>query len=125
MVEQQLHDAISSASVISLCGSRIYPLVLPTTVELPAIHYAFIAGNSKTTQDTFGSQRYLVEVNCWGERYKDAVDLRYAVVTALSQYNQGGTMIQYMQSTDFYDEELLTYRAMAEFYIFHNFVPLT
>jgi hypothetical protein len=121
VIEQVLYSALSSSSSITaLCGNRIYPLLLPTEVTLPAISYRFVDGSSKTTQDTLGNQRYRVEVNCWGATYSDAVTLRAAVVLALSQYNESGVLIQFQQPTDDFDHELLQYRAIAEFYLFAN-----
>jgi hypothetical protein len=122
MIEQQFFAALSTpAAVTAICGNRIFPLVLPTVVQLPAIHYSFVGGSSQATQDTYGAQRYRVEVNCWGESYGDAVTLRHAVIAALDQYNQSGIFIEFLQSTDFFDHELLQYRAMTEFYVHSNF----
>jgi hypothetical protein len=65
-----------------------------------------------------GVQRYRVEVNCWGDTYDDAVSLRYAVVKALSGYTSGNSSIQYLMPQDDFDNDLLQYRATAEFYVF-------
>jgi hypothetical protein len=122
MVETDFYTALSSpAAITALCASRIYPLLLPTEVVLPAIDYSFVGGSSASTFDTTGTQKYRVEVNCWGETYADSVTLRAAVVAALNCYVNGKTSIQFLQPTDFFDHELMQYRAMAEFYIFTSF----
>lgn len=122
MIETDFYTLLSSqAAVTDLCGSRIYPVVLPTGPTLPAIHYLFVGGSSQATQDTRGTQRYRVEVNSWGTTYGDAVTLRAAVVNSLDQYNQNGLFIRFLQNTDFFDHDLLQYRAMAEFYVHSNF----
>jgi hypothetical protein len=122
MVETDFYTILSSpAPIQEICGSRIYPLVLPDAVVLPAIHYAFVGGSSTSTFDTRGSQKYRVEVNCWGETYGDAVTLRAAVAAALDGYNNGRIKINFLQPTDFFAHELLQYRACAEFYLYTNF----
>jgi hypothetical protein len=51
------------------------------------------------------------------------VTLRHAVIAALDQYNQSGVFIEFIQSTDFFDHELLQYRAMVELYVYANLTP--
>jgi hypothetical protein len=124
MVELIFDDILrSSERVAHLATGGIHPAALPTEVALPAIHYLFVGGGSQATQDTFGSQRYRVEVNCWGNSYSHAVTLRHAVIAALSQYSDRGVFLSFIQPTDFFDHDLRQFRAMAEFYIFANFTP--
>jgi hypothetical protein len=110
-----------STSIAALATGGIYPAALPKDATFPAIHYLFVGGSSKATQDTFGTQRYLVEVNAWGDSYEDAVTLRHAIISALSQYSANGVFISYIQPTDLFDHDLLEFRAMAEFYVTSNF----
>jgi Protein of unknown function (DUF3168) len=111
-----------SPSITALAVGGIYPTALPKDQSVwPAIHYLFVGGSSKATQDTYGSQRSRVEVNCWGTSYNDAVTLRHAVIAALAQYSANGVFIQFIQPTDFFDYELLEFRAVAEFYVYSNF----
>ena len=113
----------ASSAVTTLATGGIYPAALPKDATFPAIHYLFVGGSSQATQDTYGTQRYRVEVNAWGKSYNDAVTLRHAIVAALSQYSANGVSITFIQPTDFFDHELLEFRAMAEFYVFANFNP--
>lgn len=126
MIEQKLFSILSApfSSISALCATRIYPLVLPNDVQLPAIHYSFIASSSKATQDSRGSQRYRVEVNCWGNSYSDAATLRHAVVTELDQYNQDGVFISWLSNMDLFEHDALQYRCMVEFYVYSNFQPV-
>jgi hypothetical protein len=119
MIETVFRSALTSAtSVTAIVGTRIYPLVLPTDPTLPAIEFTFVAGLNIPTMDSMGVQKYRVEVNCWGDTYDDAVSLRYAVVKALSGYTSGNSSIQYLMPQDDFDDDLLQYRATAEFYVF-------
>lgn len=119
MVETDFYTALSSAaSVIALCGTRVYPLALPTDPTLPAIDYKFVGGANTPTFSSLGVQRYRVEVNCWGNTYSDAVTLRYTVIKALAGYQSGNTIIQFLMPQDDFDSDLLQYRAIAEFYVY-------
>jgi hypothetical protein len=118
MVESSFFTALTTASAVTaICGARIYPLVLPKDSTLPAIDYKFVGGSNTPTFDSMGIQRYRVEVNCWGNTYADAVNLRLAVVKALSGYTSSNMAITYLMPQDFFDPELLQVRALAEFYV--------
>jgi hypothetical protein len=106
-----------STSVASLTGGRIYPVILPSEVILPAIHYLFVGGSSDPTFTTSGTQKYRVEINCWASTWGAAKALRAAVIHTLNGYQDGNTTIQFLMNRDFYDHELLQFRAIAEFYI--------
>jgi hypothetical protein len=108
----------SSAPVAALCGKRIYPLLIPQDSPMPAVDYSFVGGSATATLTTTGVQRYRVEVNCWGTTYSDAVTLRAAVIAALNGYLDTNMSIQLIQPRDFFDHELLQYRAMVEFYVY-------
>jgi hypothetical protein len=121
MIETQVYSILSSSTALkAICGSRIYPLVLPNESPMPAISYSFVGGSSKSTQDTQGNQKYRLEVNCWGKKYLDSVTLRNAVITLLGSYSQDGIFISYLQPIDFYEDDLLEYRCLAEFYVYFN-----
>jgi hypothetical protein len=119
MIESAFYSVLANCPAITaLAGSRIYPLVIPEDSTLPAIDYGIIGGSSTPTFTTPGTSRYRVEINCWGHTYGDAVTLRGAVITNLSGYLDVNMSIQLIQPQDFFDHELLQYRAMAEFYIY-------
>lgn len=120
MIETDLFAALSTATAITaLASTRVYPVVLPTDPTLPAMTYMFIGGSGQPSFDTRGMQKARVEINCWGNTYSDAVTLREAVILTLAGYSDENFSAMYMQSTDFFDHELLQYRAMAEFYVFY------
>lgn len=118
MIESTLYSILSSAPAITaITAARIYPLVLPEGSPLPAIDYSIVGGAAKSTQDTRSTVRLRWEVNCWGASYGDAVTLRNTVVQSLDNYVGQGVNIQYLMPHDFFDHELLQYRAIAEFYV--------
>jgi hypothetical protein len=122
VIEQLLYALLSSTtSITAITGPRIYPLQLPQDPTLPAIEYSFIGGSSSPTFTTRGNKRYRVQIDCWGNTYAEAVTLRSAVKDALDGYSDGQMSILLISPRDFFDHELLQYRAMAEFYILSNF----
>jgi hypothetical protein len=119
MVESALYTALSSAAIVTaLASTRIYPLLVPTDSSLPAVDYSIVVGTSKGTFTTRGMGTYRVEVNCWGATYADAVNLRAAVSKALDGYTDGTITVRIIGPRDFFDYELLQYRAMVEFYVY-------
>jgi hypothetical protein len=121
LIEQDVYTALSTDSTVTaIVASRIYPVALPKDPTLPAIDYRFVAGSNTPAFGTSGAQRYRIEVNCWGNTYADAVTLRNAVVKALSGYRSGNTSISYLMPQDFFESDLLQFRACAEFYVLAN-----
>jgi hypothetical protein len=112
---------LASAAITDICSGRIYPVRLATDAPMPAIHYMFISGVSKPTLDSRGSQKYRVEVSCWGDSYNDAVTLRAAVVSALDQTVSANLYIEFLMNTDLDDHQTLQYRCLCEFYVYSNF----
>jgi hypothetical protein len=117
MVEHVLDSLLASSTAITAITPRIYPLVLPNEAVLPAVEYLFVGASSKPTFSTRGITTYRVEINCWGNSYADAVALRDAVKNTLSGYTDGVTTIQFLSQMDLFDEQLLQYRAVCEFYL--------
>jgi len=111
---------LASQPITAICNNRISPVRLPTNATMPAIHFMFVGGSSQLTQDGQGTQRYRVEVSCWGNSYADAVTLRAAVVTTLNGYKANNLFITFLQNIDFDDHETLQFRALAEFYLYSN-----
>ena len=118
MIEQTLYSLLSSSTAITAITPRIFPLVLPTDVILPAIDYRIVASTAKATFDTSGTLRFRVEVNSWATQYADAWTLRDAVISTLNRWSDGSTSIQFLMSQDFFDHELLQCRCATEFYVY-------
>ena len=119
MIEQAFYTILSTSTAITaLVASRIYPIVISENSHLPAIDYSFVGGSASPTLTTTGTQKYRLEVNCWGSTYADAVTLRNAVIGTLNGYLSPTMSIQFLMPRDLFDDTLLQYRAIAEFYIY-------
>ena len=121
MIEIDFRTALTSASGVSaLVGSNIYPVVLPTDPTLPAIDYNIVAGSVDGTFNCRGTTKLRFEVNCWAADYLDAITLRSAVIDALDGLRTLTFVSRFLASQDFFEHDLLQYRACVEFYVWFN-----
>jgi Protein of unknown function (DUF3168) len=119
MIETDLFSVLSAAaSITAITGANIFPVALPTKPILPALTYKFVGGTAKPTFGTGGVTRARVQIDAWGLRYLDAINLRAAVVEAMNGYIDQNMTVELIQTIDDFDYELLQFIAIAEFYIF-------
>lgn len=128
MIEAGLFSLLSTtAAITTLCGTRIYPAVLPTIPTYPCLRYKLISAKAEPTLSTSGYQRWRIQFDCFANTYASAVALRAAIRSALEGYR--GTLIdgtylqdaQFIQLGDDYEDDPRVYCAMSEFYLFFNF----
>ena len=119
MIETLIPQLLNaSTAVTSLIGTRIYPVYLKNNATLPALDFKIISATPDPTFQTEGMTRYRVEINCWGNTYSDAVNLRAAVKASLNGFYDGHTVVRFLSIQDFGEDTLLQYRALIEFYVF-------
>lgn len=79
-------------TVAALVGTRIYPLVVPQDVALPAISYQKISGVREYAHDApLGFASVRIQVNCVDDDYDGAKALAAAVRGAMSGYSGTAT----------------------------------
>lgn len=104
-LEQALFNYLSTyAGLVSLLGTRVYPLRLPQGPTYPAITYFKV---SNTRVRTMGAPnlggRPRVQVSCWGETYASAKAVANQVRAALDGYGPatmggvGGLVVKAVQ----------------------------
>jgi hypothetical protein len=127
VIEAGLFSLLSTTSAITtLCGTRIYPAVLPTDPTYPCVLYKLISAKPSPTLSTSGFQRWRVEFDCFGQTYASAVAVRSAIRSTLEGYRgtlTDGTLLQdaqFVQLGDFYEDGARVYRCMLEEYLFFN-----
>lgn len=119
---------LSGESTISaVVADRIYPLLLPEGVALPAITFQAAGGRSMPTLATSGMQQPRIQIDVFGATYEDADAGRLALRKFLNGY-QGtladGTYLQnvdLIQQSDTYEEYPRQFRCMLEFYFYFDF----
>jgi hypothetical protein len=118
VIEATINSILTTTAGITAITTSIFPVSLPQGTLPPAIwaDYKIVAGSNKPTFNTGGMFRTRIGIDCWATRYLDAANLRAAVITALHGYTDGSISILYLSAQDFFDDVLLQYRALAEFY---------
>ena len=90
-IEALLYSILTAdPGVSALVGLRVYPLVVPQEVDLPAIAYQTISGRPDYTLEPPGGRvmlnRARIQLTCQGSTYAEAKGLALAVRSALSGY---------------------------------------
>jgi len=126
MIELGFRTLLANETTISsIVADRVMGMVLDINPVLPAITVQVISSvsgqNLNGVQDL---QRMRVQVDCWGENYKDAVKLRGAVMKFLDDFVgtlPDGTYLQNaerVQQIDFFESLARHFRAMCEFNLY-------
>jgi hypothetical protein len=133
MIESALFTLLSTNQAItSQLGTRpagdtgVYPVTIPEDPTLPAVSYQIISStDTPTLDDPLGLTKTRVQIECWGETYGAAVQLRHVVTTAIAGYrgSVNGTAIQNIlrvTNGDVFADIPRQYTAKVDFYLWHN-----
>jgi len=117
-VEQQIATVLgSNVTVAGIVVDRIYPMLMPQDIAMPAISYQRIA--SSPVNDLEGQQNHewvRVQVDCWALKYSEAKTLAAAVRTAMRTTPVFGLLLMEL---DDYDSEGKLYRVIQDFNIWN------
>jgi len=108
-------------SLLTPLTPSVYPVTLPKGATAPALWIAWktVTSVGKATFSTRGLTRARIQVDCCATRYLSAATLRASVRTALDGYNDGSIGVLFLSDTDLFDDELMQYRCVVEFYVFY------
>ena len=133
MIESALFTLLSTNQAItSQLGSRpagdtgVYPVTIPEDPILPAVSYRIISStDTPTLDDPLGTTKARVQIECWGETYGAAVQLRNVVTAAIAGYrgSLSGTAIKNIlrvTTGDVFADVPRQFTAKVDFYIWHN-----
>ncbi len=121
-VEQQLTAVLEAnatvAALVTTAGvARIYPLLMPQGVTLPAISYQRVATIPHDDLELAQNhERVRVQIDCWDDDYAGAKALAAAVRTALQVTPVFG---QLLMELDDYDSEEKLFRVTQDFNIWN------
>ena len=111
---------------VPLVGGRVYPMLLPPSVTLPAITYQKISSVRAYTHDGFAhyaEPRF--QVSAWATTYAGAKAIQTQVKTALEAYvgmMGGGVDVQrclVANEIDLYDPESRIYHQAVDYILAH------
>jgi hypothetical protein len=137
MIESALFTLLSTNQAItSQLGTRpagdtgVYPVTIPEDPILPALSYQIISSrDTPTLDDPLGTTKTRVQIECWGETYGAAVELRQIVTTAILGYRgtvttpDGDVKIQNILRVtkgDVFADVPRQFTAKVDLYIWHN-----
>ncbi len=106
--------------LVALLAARVYPLLLPQEVVLPAISYQRISGvreQSLTGDSALQHPRF--QFSCWAETYAEALAVAEQVRLALQGITAAGGGY-YEGAFDLYDSETGWYYVPVDITIWHN-----
>jgi hypothetical protein len=99
VIEAGLFNLLSTAPAITaVCGTRIYPVVMPTGPAYPAMCYRTIVAPQHPTMNGTGMQHWRIQFDCWAETALGAAAVRAALLKTLIVEEQfllsDGTLLQ-------------------------------
>lgn len=122
----------SNAGIAALASNRIYPVLMPESLDLStygAVTYHVVGGSSDPTFTTSGMQKLRVQFDCFGSTFKQANLIREAIRLAINGYSgtlNDGTTLQWaelIQPIDHFENDARQYRCSSEYYLhfcFHD-----
>lgn len=115
MVETKIYTLLTgNATVTRLINTRIYPVVMPQDVALPAITYQRISAEKLTTLSGYtGLANPHIVITAWAAGYDDAKAIGAAVHAAM---NGAGTFKSILTNEmDIYEPELNIYAVSQDY----------
>lgn len=115
----RLHTRLSThAGTAALVSARVYPVILPQNVVLPAIAYQRISGTEQNGSTSIREARY--QINCWGATFASAQSVAAQVRDALEEWsiNSGSgvfvRMARIVNEQDDWEEDTRSYRTIID-----------
>lgn len=115
-----------TAGVTALISHRFYPITLPQNPVLPAATFQLITEPRIHTLDGAVAPKPYVQVDCWGRTMEEALNVGYAISTALDGYRGtlGGSLVvsSCLQKArrHIFEPETQEYRVSLDFSFCHN-----
>lgn len=131
-IEAAVYDILRlNATVSDLISNRIYPLIVPQGISMPAVSYSQVSGNKRhTTADTDVMVESRWQFNCYDDDYGICRQLSDAVRDALDNFSDtaGSVIIQCAHMIGELDQvseiegadQLRRYAKILDFYIWYN-----
>jgi hypothetical protein len=87
-LEEAIHAHLTTApSVQALIGTRVYPLLIPQTAQLPAVAYQVVSARRPLAHDgPTGLDTKLVQLTCQGALYANAKTVANAIGEVLNGF---------------------------------------
>jgi len=119
-LEPKIYTLLSGDALISaLVSTRIYPVILPQNVTLPAITYSRISGGQINSFSGYSNlENPRIQIDVWGVTYASVQALAALVHTAMDGATTFGALLE--SDMDFYEDDTLIYRVSMDFSVWNN-----
>ena len=119
-LEPKIYSVLSgAAAVAAVVSTRIYPVVLPQDVTLPAITYSRISGGQVNSLTGYsGLENPRIQIDVWGATYPACQTLAADVHTAMDAATTFGAHLE--SDMDFYEDDTKIYRVSMDFSVWNN-----
>lgn len=119
-LEPKIYTALSGDSAVSaVVSTRIYPMVLPQDVTLPAITYSRISGGQVNSMGGFSNlENPRVQVDVWAATYTAAKTLAALVHTAMGGATTYSAIL--ISDMDLFEDDTKIYRVSMDFSVWNN-----
>lgn len=113
MIESDLVAHLKAdETLISLIGTRIFPLMAPQNVAKPYITYQVISDNSNQCMEGGIYQNDVrFQLDCWSTKYSEVKSIKTAVISAILGFKSSNSI----NTIDDYESDTLLYRQMIDF----------
>ena len=119
---------VNDTDVNNIVGTRVYPLKLPQTAELPAISFQRISADraKSVSQGSIGHATPRIQLDCWARSYSAVKNLATKVRLALDTFTGnlgGGSYVQHVSlegESDGFEEGTEFIRVSLDFMISYN-----
>lgn len=111
MIEKDVKAALST-----LCGGRVYPVLLPQSPTYPAITYMCVGVDADYSMGGLSSkpvERRQIQIDIWGETYDAAKGIAYAAHGIMAAST--GFMAILENETDGYEPEVEIFHVTQEY----------
>ena len=118
MIGSHIYSVLSGATAVTaIVSTRIYPVVIPQTKDLPAIVYSIgSADPSHTNSGARTLDKFQFQLICISRKYSDVDDLAAKCRTALHGYKTTTVQeIRYQTEMDDFDVEVMAYLRIMTF----------
>lgn len=114
-IETNLYTALTAdADIKRIVNTRIYPVVMPQDVTLPAVSYQRMSANPLNTLDGYaGMKNAHVVINAWARTYDEAKELSGHIHTAMDSVRTFRAVLT--NELDGYDPEVSLYVVSQDF----------
>ncbi len=116
---------LSISPVVTLVGTRVYPLILPETPILPAIRYVPAGGTRVHSHDgVSGFQIQRIQVDCYAKTYAEVIALAAAIEAGMDGFNGSSPAtfaITLESDQDTYEEQPRIWRRQMDFVVQYEY----